>query len=141
MNFWDKIKEFENRLISYDRDIKVDKLLNTESVEVSKNDQFIQDVRDHLSTCINRNEFTTSEYFLEPDKFKMNKPCECKVHIETKNMFMEFINTTYSMYRQYDEFDAEYILNSNLHHKLSVGERPIYCEDCGELEYLCECDD
>ena len=57
-----KLDQIIKRTKAYDREIKIEKILGDDEVK-TLNQKFINEVRDHLSTCINRSEFISVSYF------------------------------------------------------------------------------
>lgn len=102
------------------RDISIDNILSSEVSEYkTSSEKFIDEVRDHLSTCINRNIFIDGKYFIDKEKFIIEQGCNCKTHIETEQDFIQFIRTLASMYkRTYDDFEVGYIISLYLQDKL-----------------------
>lgn len=101
------------------RDYQIESILSDK--EVSSNNQlFINEVKDHLSTCINRNEFVNDYYFINPDLFVVEKLCDCKVHIENKEDFDKNIQLLYLSYRESEDFTPETLLNASFLEKLKT---------------------
>lgn len=101
------------------RDYQLESVLGNNEVG-TKNQQFINEVRDHLSTCINRSEFVNNYYFLNPDLFIVEKLCDCKVHIENAEDFDKNIQILYLSYKDSDDFTPETILNNVFLEKLKT---------------------
>lgn len=100
------------------RDVKLEKILDPDYKVKSNNQSFIDEVRDHLSTIINRNHFITTDWFINPDDFNDLGSCNCKVHYEEDEDFLNFLKVLYSMYRSYDDFQPEAIINKHMLDKL-----------------------
>lgn len=107
------LKEIIERTKAYDREIKIEKILGDDEVK-TLNQKFIGEIRDHLSTCINRNEFINSSYFITTADMDDIPTCNCHTHIETEESFKSFLKVTYSMYRGKEDFNIYTILNEKI---------------------------
>lgn len=107
-----KLKELIDNTIVINRDIQIDNVLNPTTEYKTSNQKFIEEVRDHLSTCINRNVFI--EWFLNENDLKDIPTCNCKTHIESDEDFKEFLKVLYSLYRTYDDFNIDEIIGQNI---------------------------
>lgn len=108
-----KLDEIIKRTKSYDREIKIEKILGDDEVK-TPNQKFIMEIRDHLSTCINRTDFINSSYFTTTDDLVDIQTCNCHTHIETKEAFKAFLKVLHSMYREKEDFNIYSILNEEL---------------------------
>lgn len=116
---WKQLKEIIANTQQRHRDYLLDEVFNEEEPK-SKNQLFIDEVRDHLSTCINRNEFVSKVYFVEPELFYLEKACDCKVHIEKKEDFDKTMKVLYLSYVKDEDFTPETILSKEFIEKLNT---------------------
>ena len=114
---WEDIKKTVERVKSYHREIQIEKILKDTEYKTD-NERFIDEIKDHLSTCINRLDY--SEWF----KFDIRDipTCNCKVHIEEEYSLISFLHTLYSLYRTYDNFNIKDILQDNIITKITIKE-------------------
>jgi hypothetical protein len=108
-----KLDEIIKRTRAYDREIKIEKILGDDEVK-TPNQKFIMEIRDHLSTCINRSEFISSSYFNITSDMADIQTCNCHTHIETEKAFEEFLKVLYSMYKGSEGFNVNSILNKKV---------------------------
>jgi hypothetical protein len=108
-----KLDEIIKRTKAYDREIKIEKILGDDEVK-TPNQKFIDEIRDHLSTCINRSEFISISYFITPVDMVHIPTCNCHTHIENEEAFKAFLKVLYSMYREKEEFNVYTILNEDI---------------------------
>ncbi len=121
MKDW-KLKEIIERTKAYDREIKIEKILGDDEVK-TLNQKFIIEIRDHLSTCINRGNFINSNYFISTRDMADIQTCNCHTHLEDEKAFEEFLKVLYSMYRGAEGFDIYSILNSELITKITIDKK------------------
>jgi hypothetical protein len=114
---WDYIREIIERTKATHRDILIENILKEEEVEnKTSNEKFIDELKDHLSTCINKSDYY--EWFIIDIQ---NTPhCNCKVHIEEEFALISFLHTLYSLYRTYDDFRIEYIVAPDVITKITI---------------------
>ena len=112
MNFKKMIEIIKNTETRH-RDYVIERILNSEEKQLTTNEKFISEVRDHLSTLINRSEFINKSRFREPEQFIVEKTCDCKVELQSSEDFDKNIQTIYLMYRQDTNFNPLYILNED----------------------------
>ena len=108
-----KLDEIIKRTKAYDREIKIEKILGDDEVK-TPNQKFIDEIRHHLSTCINRSEFISSSYFITTSDLVDIQTCNCHTHIETEEAFKAFLKVLYSMYRKNEDFNIYTILNEKI---------------------------
>lgn len=96
------------------RDITLDQILdgNLDYDSKTVHDKFIDEVRDHLSTCINKSDFLDDKIWTNSYLFIIEKNCNCNVHIESVEDFKAFMRVLVSLYKQYDDFHPELIIKS-----------------------------
>jgi hypothetical protein len=111
----DKAQEIE----SLSRDIKIEKILGDE-VSKSTNDKFIDEVRDHLSTLINRNHFCNKLYFKNPIHFYIEKICDCKTHYEDDKSFQMEIFKLWTLYKNEPDFTYKDILGDYVMKEMNI---------------------
>ena len=138
-DYLDKLMTIITNVKKTHRDILIEKILNEDQLK-TENEKFIEEVRDHLSTCINRSEFINDKYFINKDLFIIEKECNCHTHYESGDNFDKNIQTIYLTYKDKGDFMIEDILTEE-YLSLIVKKRPMICIDCGNLEDNCECDD
>lgn len=105
------LKELIENTISINRDIQIENLLSNNEYK-TRNQKFIEECRDHLSTCINKNVFY--EWFVDDSCLKDIPTCNCKVHIESDEDFGQFLKVLYSLYRTYSDFNIDEIIKENI---------------------------
>ena len=108
-----KLDEIIKRTKAYDREIKIEKILGDDEVK-TPNQKFIDEIRDHLSTCINRSEFISSSYFITTTDMDNIQTCNCHTHMEDEKGFKEFLKVLYFMYRKNQDFNIYTILNEKI---------------------------
>ena len=106
----DKIAHLE----AVQRDIQIDKILSDDVDNRTTNDKFIEELRDNLSTVINRNTYITKLYFKYPEQFMLEKNCDCKTHYENKEKFMDEVFKLWSLYKSYNDFTFDSIVSDKL---------------------------
>lgn len=111
------LKEIIERTKAYGREIKIEKIFSDDEVK-TPNQKFIDEIRDHFSTCINRNDFINRSYFINPSDMANIPTCNCHTHLESKEAFKEFLKVTYSMYREKEDFNIYLILNEKIINEL-----------------------
>lgn len=106
---WDRLREIIEKTKQTHRDIQIESILrDSEGERLNSNERFIRELKDHLSTCINKNDF---EWILiNPNIINDILGCNCKKHIEDDAGMIKFLTTLYSMYRLEEDFDVNYIL-------------------------------
>lgn len=114
-----KLDQIIKRTKAYDREIKIEKILGDDEVK-TLNQKFIGEVRDHLSTCINRSEFISNSYFITPADMVDIQTCNCHTHMEDEKGFEEFLKVLLSMYRGKEGFNIYSILNEDLITKMTI---------------------
>ena len=114
-----KLDEIIKRTKAYDREIKIEKILGDDEVK-TLNQKFIDEIRDHLSTCINRSEFISSSYFITPADMDNIQTCNCHTHMEDEKGFEGFLKVLHSMYREKEGFNIYTILNEKLITKITI---------------------
>lgn len=92
------LDDLERRDIKLIRDKKIDEITNPNE-PISKTELFINEIRDHLSTVINRDLFTNKSYFNDPTIFHIEKTCDCKTIYETETSFVKNIQVLYLIYK------------------------------------------
>lgn len=113
MNF-SKLIEVMRSIESRHRDYVIERLLNDiDDKPLSINDRFVKEVKEHISTVINRNDFINETRFIKPEEFIIEKTCDCKVIIQSSEEFDKNIQTLYFMYRLEPDFNVSGILNDN----------------------------
>lgn len=108
-----RLKEIIANTKAWDREIKIEKVLNPNSSTLGANDAFIEDVKHHLSTCINKEVFR--KWFIQ-DLGEI-ATCNCQQHIEKESAFHEFLATTLSMYKDKEDFTPETIIKDWINEK------------------------
>lgn len=91
------------------RDIVIERILNGDP-ELTSNEKFIGEIRDHLSTCINREEFRSDYFFINKDFFIIEEACNCRTHFETLSDFDKNIEIIYLTYKDKEDFRVEDII-------------------------------
>ena len=117
MDFKQLIEQIRRNDATY-RDVKLEKILDPDYKVKSNNQSFIDEVRDHFSTIINRHQFITIDWFINLDDFNDLGSCNCKVHYEEEDDFLNFLKVLHSMYRSYEDFKPEVIINKHILDKL-----------------------
>ena len=112
---WEDIKRTTERVKSYHREIQIEKILKDTEYKTD-NERFSDEIKDHLSTCINRLDY--SEWF----KFDINDipTCNCKVHIEEEFSLLSFLHTLYLLYRREEDFNIYDILVDETITKITI---------------------
>ena len=115
----DKYKDIIAKTKQTHRDIQLEHVFDPDYIYKDINQQFIDEIRDHLSTCINRDKFTNVNWFKHPEQFTNVNLCNCYTHIETSDGLREFLYVIYSMYRKATGFNVDDILTTlpEPHHK------------------------
>jgi hypothetical protein len=98
------------------RDIQIEKILRDNDEYKTPDERFIDEVKDHLSTCINRNEY--KDWFIID--ISEVPTCNCKVHIEEEFSLLSFLHTIYSLYRKEEEFNIYNILTNDVITKITI---------------------
>ena len=91
------------------RDIVIERILNGDT-ELTSNEKFIGEIRDHLSTCINREEFRSDYFFINKDLFIIEEACNCRTHFEILSDFDKNIEIIYLTYKDKEDFRVEDII-------------------------------
>jgi hypothetical protein len=91
------------------RDVVIERILNGDP-ELTSNEKFIGEIRDHLSTCINREEFRSDYFFINKDLFIIEEACNCRTHFETVSDFDKNIEIIYLTYKDKEDFRVEDII-------------------------------
>ena len=99
VNMIENIDDFHNRLLSHNRDIKINNVLSNE-VKLSIQEKFNQEVKDILSTIVNKKDYY--HWFT----FDINiENCNCKPKIMTHQEMYNELKVLYSLYRESEEFN------------------------------------
>lgn len=114
---WKQLKEIIANTKNRHRDFLLEDILKKEE-EVSINQQFINEVRDHLSTCVNKKDFYSDEYFVDIKTFIIENDCGCKTHYESEKDFWKNMSIIYLLYEGKNDFMAENYLQKSFIEKL-----------------------
>ena len=111
-----KLMLIADRVKTTHRDIQIEKILRDDSEYKNSNERFIDEVKDHLSTCINRLEY--KDWFLID--ISEVPTCNCKVHIEEEFSLLSFLHTLYLLYRREEDFNIYDILVNETITKITI---------------------
>jgi hypothetical protein len=102
MTDFKRLKEIIRSTKSYHREIQIEKVIGTTEGTKTGAEGFIEDIKHHLSTCINRETFR--RYF-KIDLEEIGN-CNCHQHIEKEADFFQTLRLLYSQYKN-DEWNIE----------------------------------